>query len=60
MAEILSENHVIENQIEHFICNYSIGKLLHQSNVRKQCGISLEALLCFERVASFHSDSILV
>lgn len=47
MTETVAENRVIENQIEQFFHNNSIGKLLHQSNIRKQRGVSLEKLFQF-------------
>lgn len=46
MTATVSENRLVENQIELFFHNNSIGKLLHKANVRKQ-RVSLDKLFQF-------------
>lgn len=47
MSLTVPENLAVENQINLFFHNHSLGQLLRQSNVRKVRGISLDTLFQF-------------
>jgi len=45
MNQIVAEIAPIENQINSFFNNQALGKLLRQSNIKKDKGVSLDTLL---------------
>ena len=47
MQQIVTEIASVENQINLFFHNHSLGKLLRQCNIRKEKGVPLESLFQF-------------
>jgi len=50
MSQIVAEITPVENQINLFFHNHKIGKLLRQSNIRKDKGVPLDTLFQFSGV----------
>jgi DDE superfamily endonuclease/Archaeal putative transposase ISC1217 len=58
MQQIVTEIASVENQINLFFHNHSLGKLLRQCNIRKEKGVSLESLFQFLLVLAFTGKNL--
>ena len=58
MQQTVTEIISVENQINLFFHNHSLGKLLRQCNIRKEKGVSLEILLRFFLALAFTGKNL--
>lgn len=58
MQQTVTEISLVENQINLFFHNHSLGKLLRQCNIKKDKGVSLECLFTFLLALAFTGKNL--